>query len=94
MSLSTLLAASIALVGATVHPGDGPAVPDATVVIDGDAVVSVTQGGAPPAGAMVIDARGKVVTPGFIEPWTQLGLVEIEGINCCVSYSAVNEVRA
>jgi len=80
MSLSTLLAASIALVGATVHPGDGPAVPDATVVIDGDAVVSVTQGGAPPAGATVIDARGKVVTPGFIESWTQLGLVEIEGI--------------
>jgi len=80
MSLSTLLAASIALVGATVHPGDGPAVPDATVVIDGDAVVSVTQGGAPPTGATVIDARGKVVTPGFIESWTQLGLVEIEGI--------------
>ena len=80
MSLSTLLAASIALVGATVHPGDGPPVQNATVLIEGDAVVSVTADGAPPAGATVIDARGKVVTPGFIEPWTQLGLVEIEGI--------------
>jgi len=80
MSLSTLLAASIALVGATVHPGDGPAVQDALVLINGDAVVSVTTGGAPPPGAMVIDARGKTITPGFIESWTQLGLVEIEGI--------------
>ena len=80
MSLTTLLAASIALVGATVHPGDGPPVQNATLLIEGDAVVSVTADGAPPAGATVIDARGKVVTPGFIEPWTQLGLVEIEGI--------------
>ena len=80
MSLSTLLAASIALVGATVHTGDGPPVQNATLLIEGDAVVSVTADGAPPAGATVIDARGKVVTPGFIEPWTQLGLVEIEGI--------------
>ena len=80
MSLTTLLAASIALVGATVHPGDGPPIQNATVLIDGDAVVSVTQAGAPPTGATVIDARGKVVTPGFIESWTQLGLVEIEGI--------------
>ena len=80
MSLTTLLAASIALVGATVHTGDGPPVQNATLLIEGDAVVSVTADGAPPAGATVIDARGKVVTPGFIEPWTQLGLVEIEGI--------------
>ncbi|MEE2690550.1 MAG: amidohydrolase family protein [Pseudomonadota bacterium] len=30
-----------------------------------------------PEGASVIDAAGRVVTPGFFAPWSQLGLVEI-----------------
>lgn len=41
------------------------------VVIEGDRVVSVkphTKNAAPPTGCRVIDARGKVVCPGFIDP--------------------------
>ena len=30
-----------------------------------------------PAGARVIDAAGKIVTPGLIESATQIGIVEI-----------------
>jgi imidazolonepropionase-like amidohydrolase len=40
---------------------------DATIVIDGDTIVSVTPGGAVPKGAKVIDATGKTAIPGLID---------------------------
>lgn len=52
---------------------------DATIVIEGGKVVSVTPGGAVPQGASVIDARGKPVTPGLVSGATQIGLVEVSG---------------
>lgn len=42
-------------------------VEDATVVIEGDRIVSVTAGGAVPAGAEEIDCTGKTVIPGLID---------------------------
>lgn len=50
---------------------------DATVVIENGRVVSVTAAGVVPAGAKVIDARGKPVTPGLVNGATQIGLVEL-----------------
>jgi imidazolonepropionase-like amidohydrolase len=50
---------------------------DATIVASGGKLVSVTPGGAAPAGARVIDAQGRIVTPGLFDPATQIGLVEI-----------------
>ncbi|MCR5871226.1 MULTISPECIES: amidohydrolase family protein [unclassified Sphingomonas] len=58
--------------------GDAP-VRDATIVIAGGKIVSVTPGGAVPEGASVIDARGRPVTPGFVNAATQIGLVEVSG---------------
>lgn len=58
--------------------GDTP-VGDATIVIENGRILSVTAGGAAPAGATVIDARGKPVTPGLVNSATQIGLVEISG---------------
>jgi imidazolonepropionase-like amidohydrolase len=66
----------VALVGGTVHPASGPKIEHGVVVIDGERIVSVGTGPAP-AGARVIDVTGKVVTPGFVESDTSLGLVEI-----------------
>jgi len=66
----------VALVGGTVHPVDGAKIEHGVVVMDGDRIVSVGTGAAP-AGARVIDVTGKVVTPGFIEADTSLGLIEI-----------------
>ena len=40
---------------------------DATLVVQGDRLQSVTAGGAPPAGAEVVDLRGKTVLPGLID---------------------------
>ncbi len=72
----TSFAEVIALVNGTVHTIEGPRLERATVVIDGERIVSVGTG-APPAGARVIDVAGKVVTPGFVETQGSLGLVEI-----------------
>ncbi|MCB9539333.1 MAG: amidohydrolase family protein [Myxococcales bacterium] len=79
-ALVTTWAAVVALVGATVHPGDGPALEGATVVIDGERVTAVGVGLTPPAGATVIDVQGKVITPGLIDAWTGLGAAEIWGV--------------
>lgn len=75
----TTLWATLAIVGGTVHPVDGPPIEGGTVIIEGDRIVAVGKNLAVPAGAQVIDATGKVVTPGLFAPWTQLGLVEISG---------------
>lgn len=50
-----------------------------TVVIQNGRVVSVGTGAAP-SGARVIDARGKVVTPGFVAVDSGLGLSEISSV--------------
>ncbi len=67
-----------AIVGATLRPGAGPTLENATIVIRGERIVSVAAAAAAPAGATVIDARGLVVTPGFVAAMTPIGLGEIE----------------
>jgi hypothetical protein len=61
---------------------DGRVAPNSTVVIEGGVITTVTSGGSPPAGARVIDGRGKFLIPGLWdmhahiqgsgEPWLQL----------------------
>lgn len=49
----------------------------ATILIEDGRILSVTAGGAVPADATVIDARGKPVTPGLVNAATQIGLLEV-----------------
>jgi imidazolonepropionase-like amidohydrolase len=56
----------------------GQTLESATVVIDGGTIVSVTAGGAAPAGARVIDGKNKVVTAGFIETVSGVGLMGVQ----------------
>ena len=59
----------------------GPSViENGTVVIQNGRVVSVGTGAAP-AGARIIDARGKVVSPGFVAVDSGLGGSEISSVN-------------
>jgi imidazolonepropionase-like amidohydrolase len=60
--------------GVTLIDGTGrPPVADATVVVDGGRIVQVATGvAAPPAGAQVIDGRGKFLMPGLIDVHTHL----------------------
>ena len=70
-------AQSLAIVGGQVHVGDGQVVENGTVLIENGRVLEVGAKVVVPAGARVIDAAGKWVTPGFINSATQLGLTEI-----------------
>ena len=70
---------AIAITNARVLPVSGPAIERGTVVIRGGKIAAVGANVQVPAGARVIDAAGKIVTPGLIESATQIGIVEIEG---------------
>ncbi|KAB2958495.1 MAG: hypothetical protein F9K16_13275, partial [Thermoanaerobaculia bacterium] len=70
-------AETIAITGAKVHPVSGPALEHATVLIVDGRIAAVGAGVAVPAGARIVDARGKVVTPGLLDSSTSLAAVEI-----------------
>jgi len=80
--------------GATVHTmGPSGTLQNATIVIrDGRFAAVGVDVEAPPAasgdsqGNQVIDARGKIITPGFFSPMGQLGLTEVSGVDGTVDY--------
>lgn len=65
---------SVAIVGATLHPVAGPVIERGTIVLQGGKIVAIGANVPVPAGARVIEAAGKLVTPGFIHSETQIGL--------------------
>ena len=73
-------AQTIAITGGTVVTLAGPPIANGTVVIEGGKIVAVGAAVAVPAGARIIDARGKFVYPGLIDARTQLGLTEIGSV--------------
>lgn len=70
----------IAIVGGTVHTVSGEVIEGGVVVFDKGRIVAVGKGAAVPAGAEVVDAKGKHVYPGLVDACTDLGLTEIESI--------------
>lgn len=76
-AMFSLLAAPTAIVDTTVEVGDGTVIEHATVVFDGAKVLAVGANGAVPAGAVVVDGRGKVTSPGLIAVGSQVGLFAV-----------------
>ncbi len=68
---------TIAITNARVLPVSGPAIERGTVLIRAGRIAAVGADVPVPPGARVIDAAGKVVTPGWLESSTQIGIVEI-----------------
>lgn len=82
---ASVSAEDIAITGgkAFTNGGNGE-VENATILVSGGKITSVSSGGAVPAGYRVIDASGKWVTAGFMAADTSLGLTEVSlsgGIN-------------
>ena len=77
----SLDAQTIAITGGKVYPVSGPPIEGGTVVISNGKITAVGANVAIPAGAQRIDATGKVVTPGFINSSTQLGVVEVGAVS-------------
>ena len=77
MSAAQERAPVVALVGGTVIDGNGgPPLPDATVLITGNQITKVGPRASVqvPRGARVVDAKGKFITPGFIDTNVHLSL--------------------
>jgi imidazolonepropionase-like amidohydrolase len=68
---------AIAITNARILPVSGPAIERGTVVIRGGRIAAVGPSVQTPAGARVIDAAGKIVTPGWLDSAVQTGIVEI-----------------
>jgi imidazolonepropionase-like amidohydrolase len=73
-------AQTIAITGGKVYPVAGPALEGGTVLIVNGKIAAVGSNVAIPADAQRIDATGKIVTPGFVNSSTQLGVQEIAAV--------------
>jgi imidazolonepropionase-like amidohydrolase len=74
-------AQTIAITGGKVYPVSGPVIENGTVVITNGKISAVGANVAIPAGAQRIDATGKIVTPGFVDAATELGVQEVSAVN-------------
>lgn len=75
-------AQTVAITGGRVVVGDGSAPIDGgTVVIQNGRVVAAGAGVAVPAGAQIVDATGRWVTPGIVAGFSRIGLVEVDAVD-------------
>lgn len=66
-----------AILHARAMPIVGAPAEDATILIEDGRIRAVAAHQAPPPGAEIIDAHGRIVTPGLFNPASQLGLMEV-----------------
>lgn len=78
----------LAIVGGKVFPVSGPAIENGTILIADGRIAAMGADVTVPAGARVVDAKGKWVTPGLINAATALGIVEVGAV------SETNDARA
>ncbi len=82
-------AQTVAITGGRVVIGDGSEpIEGGTVVIRDGRVVAAGANVPVPAGAQVVDASGKWVTPGVVAGFSRIGLVEVDAVN------GTNDTRA
>ncbi|MEZ5065827.1 MAG: amidohydrolase family protein [bacterium] len=88
-------AATTAVTGGTVHPISAPAIEGGTVVFTDGALVAVGAAGEVeiPAGAEIVDAKGRHVWPGLIDLHTSLGLIEIGSVRGTVDTDEVGRLN-
>jgi imidazolonepropionase-like amidohydrolase len=79
--ISPARAQTIAITGGKVYPVSGPPIEGGTVVIVNGKIAAVGRNVAIPGGAQRIDATGKIVTPGFVNSSTQLGVQEVAQVS-------------
>jgi imidazolonepropionase-like amidohydrolase len=84
LALSALpaTAETVAITGATIHTmGPQGTIQNGTVVIENGKIRAVGATVTLPAAVRRIDARGKVVTPGLFDSYSQIGLVEVNAVD-------------
>ena len=85
--------APVVLTGATIFDGAGGRIDNGEVALANGKVVAIGRGIARPAGATIIDARGKWITPGLIDVHTHLGVYTLPQTSLDADASDVTELR-
>jgi imidazolonepropionase-like amidohydrolase len=70
----------IVISNAIIHTGNGEVLENASIVIVDGKITAVGKNVSVPAGAEMVDAKGKQVYPGIILPVSSLGLIEIGAV--------------
>lgn len=68
---------TVAIVNARILPVSGPAIDKGTILMRDGRIAALGSDVQVPAAARVIDASGRIVTPGLLDSSTQIGIVEI-----------------
>jgi imidazolonepropionase-like amidohydrolase len=84
---------TIAIVGGTIHVGNGKVIQNGTIIFSKGKITSVKEGNAAPQGAMVIKADGKQIYPGFIAPVNSLGLTEVESVRATLDVQETGSIN-
>lgn len=77
---------SVVIQNVRVEIGDGTALENAAVYIDGDTIQKVAKSITPPRGARVIDGKGGVLTPGFVDVDGHVGVREVSMENATADF--------
>lgn len=77
IALGSVHAQTIAIMDGTIHTVSGNIIENGDVIIRDGRITDVGSELTAPEGAQVVDATGKVVTPGFFAPYSTIGLQEI-----------------
>ncbi len=81
-------AETVAIVGVTAHTNTQKGtLYDATVLIDGERILAVGTDVEIPEDARLIEATGSIVTPGFMNSASHLGLTEVSSVDSTSDYS-------
>lgn len=83
----------ILIKGATVVTVSGATLPTGDVLLVDGKIAKIAPSIAAPAGAEVIEAKGKFVYPGFVAAQTTLGLVEVAGARQTVDTSETGAIN-
>ena len=83
----------VALVGGTVHPVSGEPIARGTVLFEKGKITAVGAEVKVPADAIVVDVKGLHVYPGLIEPFSNLGLIEIGSIRATVDDQEIGKIN-
>ena len=83
----------IVLNNAIIHTGNGETIENGSIVIVDGKITAVGKNVNTPAGAEVIDAKGKHVYPGIILPTSNVGLVEISSVKASSDVREIGDMN-
>jgi imidazolonepropionase-like amidohydrolase len=91
---SSAIAEPVAIENATIHTGAGKTIDGASILIDRGVIRAIGKKIQIPTAARRISGKGKIVTPGFIDAASRLGLAEVDAVSSTVEGSFADSVQA